>query len=134
MQNRRVRPALVAGAAGFCLLAGSAFPETSAGAEPDTATPIKHVVVIFQENVSFDHYFATYPVALNPPGEPHFRASDRTPSVNGLGTLTNGQPDGVLLTNNANANNPANNPNAIDPFRLDRSQASTCESRPQLRT
>ena len=24
-------------------------------------TPIKHVVVIFQENVSFDHYFATYP-------------------------------------------------------------------------
>ena len=22
-----------------------------------TATPIKHVVVIFQENVSFDHYF-----------------------------------------------------------------------------
>jgi phospholipase C len=26
-----------------------------------TATPIKHVVVIFQENVSFDHYFGTYP-------------------------------------------------------------------------
>jgi hypothetical protein len=24
-----------------------------------TATPIKHVVVILQENVSFDHYFAT---------------------------------------------------------------------------
>ena len=24
-----------------------------------TATPIKHVVVIFQENVSFDHYFGT---------------------------------------------------------------------------
>jgi phospholipase C len=24
-----------------------------------TATPIKHLVVIFQENVSFDHYFAT---------------------------------------------------------------------------
>src|SRR5436305_1190476 len=27
-----------------------------------TATPIKHLVVIFQENVSFDHYFGTYPV------------------------------------------------------------------------
>jgi phospholipase C len=26
------------------------------------------VVVIFQENVSFDHYFATYPVAKNPAG------------------------------------------------------------------
>jgi hypothetical protein len=24
-----------------------------------TATPIKHLVVIFQENVSFDHYFGT---------------------------------------------------------------------------
>jgi len=24
---------------------------------------IKHVVVIFQENVSFDHYFGTYPHA-----------------------------------------------------------------------
>ena len=31
-----------------------------------TATPIQHVVVIFQENISFDHYFATYPIATNP--------------------------------------------------------------------
>ena len=31
-----------------------------------TATPIKHLVVIFQENVSFDHYFGTYPHATNP--------------------------------------------------------------------
>ena len=30
-----------------------------------TNTPIKHVVVIFQENVSFDHYFATFPFAAN---------------------------------------------------------------------
>ena len=92
-----------------------------------TTTPIKHLVVIFQENVSFDHYFATYPVALNPPGEPFFEASDDTPSVNGLGTLFNGVPDGVLLTNNPNANNPANGTNAINPFRLDPSQASTCD-------
>ena len=35
-----------------------------------TTTPIKHVVVIFQENVSFDHYFGTYPFAMNPEGEP----------------------------------------------------------------
>jgi phospholipase C len=34
-----------------------------------TATPIKHLVVIFQENVSFDHYFGTYPNALNLYGE-----------------------------------------------------------------
>jgi Phosphoesterase family len=37
-----------------------------------TKTPIKHAVVIFQENVSFDHYFGTYPDARNPPGEPRF--------------------------------------------------------------
>ena len=29
------------------------------------STAIKHIVVIFGENVSFDHYFATYPVAAN---------------------------------------------------------------------
>src|SRR5713226_2441975 len=42
-----------------------------------TATPIQHDVVIFQENVSFDHYFATYPVAANPSGEPAFFAGPR---------------------------------------------------------
>jgi phospholipase C len=75
-----------------------------------TATPIKHLVVIFQENVSFDHYFGTYPNATNPPGEPAFHASSRTPSVNGL--------SGALLTNNPNLGNPQ---------RLDRSQAVTCD-------
>ena len=49
-----------------------------------TATPIKHLVIIFQENVSFDHYFATYPNATNPQGEPQFHAAFGTPTVNGL--------------------------------------------------
>ena len=92
-----------------------------------TQTPVEHLVVIFQENVSFDHYFATYPTASNPPGEPFFETRDGTPSVNGLGTLVKGIPQGVLLTDNPNANNHANDPNAINPFRLDRSQASTCD-------
>jgi phospholipase C len=119
---------LVAGA-GLCLL-GAGFSRTSFaedGGASGTASPIEHLVVIFQENVSFDHYFATYPVALNPAGEPFFRGSDDTPSVNGLGALINGQPEGVLLTHNPNAGNPANGTNAINPFRLDRSQASTCD-------
>ena len=73
-----------------------------------TQTPVEHLVVIFQENVSFDHYFATYPLASNPPGEPFFEARDGTPSVNGLGTLVKGIPQGVLLTDNPNANNHAN--------------------------
>src|SRR5690348_18324366 len=49
-----------------------------------TTTPIKHVVVIFQENASFDHYFATYPIAMNPKGETQFKAKAKTPTVNGL--------------------------------------------------
>src|SRR5215472_10661444 len=94
---------------------------------PDrAATPIKHVVVIFQENVSFDHYFGTYPFAANTDGSP-FKAAKGTPKVNGLGTLTNGEPDGSLLMNNPNATNPANGADAINPFRLSHSQASTCD-------
>jgi phospholipase C len=133
MRNRgplRSTSRLAARAAGLCLLAGMCVPETSLARQDegsDTATPIEHLVVIFQENVSFDHYFATYPVALNPSGEPFFRAEKDTPSVNGLGTLVKGEPSGVLLTDNPNTNNHANDPNAINPFRLDRSQASTCD-------
>ena len=119
---------LALGAAGLCLIGqvSASQPALAAGGA-GPATPIEHLVVIFQENVSFDHYFATYPVALNPAGEPSFVAAPETPSVNGLGTLVNGQPQGVLLTDNPNANNPANGANAINPFRLDRSQAATCD-------
>src|SRR5579875_3922888 len=51
------------------------------GSGPSTTTPIKHLVVIFQENVSFDHYFGTYPHAANPPGVPAFYPAPGTPSV-----------------------------------------------------
>ena len=66
-------------------------------------TPIKHVVVIFQENVSFDHYFGTYPKAANTSG-PRFQARGHTPAVNGLNTAAPG--GGTLLTNNPNGQNP----------------------------
>ncbi len=95
--------------------ASSAKPVTKQTASA-TATPIQHLVVIFQENVSFDHYFGTYPNALNPKGEPKFKAASKTPTVNGL---TN-----ALLNNNPNLN-PANGAGASNPFRLDRSQAVT---------
>src|SRR6201998_1732429 len=45
-----------------------------------TATPIKHLVVIFDENESFDHYFGTYPFAANTDGTP-FVAKPGTPKV-----------------------------------------------------
>jgi phospholipase C len=83
-----------------------------------TATPIQHLVVIFNENVSFDHYFGTYPYATNPAGEPKFIASPTTPTVNGL--------SGPLVTNNPNLN-PLNGSGAANPFRLDRSQAATAD-------
>jgi phospholipase C len=75
-----------------------------------TATPIKHVVVLFDENISFDHYFATYPNAQNNAGEPQFNALPNTPSVNGLNS--------TLLNNNPNADNPQ---------RLSPSEAVTCD-------
>ena len=78
--------------------------------DTQTTTPIKHIVVIFQENVSFDHYFGTYPKALNPAGEPQFHAARNTPSVNGLTE--------ALLNNN---------PNEYNPERLDRTEALTCD-------
>src|SRR5258708_9332981 len=78
--------------------------------EHRTTTPIKLVVVISQENASFDRDFAPYPHATNPAGEPHFVARRGTPNVNGL--------SGALLTNN---------PNLVNPFRLDRSQAAACD-------
>src|ERR1700736_1561535 len=94
---------------------------------PPANTPIQHLVVIFQENVSFDHYFGTYPTALNVPGELPFFAKPGTPSVNGLGTLIAGHPFGTLLTDNPNAFNPANGSAAANPSRLAPSQASTCD-------
>jgi len=86
---------------------------------PATATPIKHVVVIFGENVSFDHYFGSYPRAANPQGQPAFTALPGTPAVNGL--------SGALMTNNPNFTNAANGTGAANPFRLDRTQALTAD-------
>src|SRR6202011_4324867 len=95
------------------LIAATAWLNTSAAEESDgskTATPIKHVVVIFQENVSFDHYFGSYPFAKNSSGEPRFDAKRGTPTVNGLNR--------PLL---------ASNPNSVKPFRLGRSRAALCD-------
>ncbi len=75
-----------------------------------TATPIKHLIVVFQENVSFDHYFGAYPKALNLPGETPFAAASGTPTVNGL-------TEALLL----------HNPNKANPIRLSPQQAVTCD-------
>lgn len=94
--------------------AGLSAPIQAAG-HPEqstpTATPIKHLIVVFQENVPFDHYFGTYPQAANPLGEPRFTPRPGTPTVNGLTP--------ALLSHN---------PNSANPKRLDRTQPVVCGS------
>ena len=99
-----------------CILLGGSF--ASAGissavvSSASMATPIKHIVIIFQENVSFDHYFATYSHAMSGVNGSKFTSDQHTPSINGLSASP------ALLTNNTNYANP---------FRLNPSQQRTCD-------
>lgn len=134
-EHRFAKPALAlaitAGLLGGCS-SGSSSSSLDNGPTPPVvakaATPIQHVVVIFQENVSFDHYFGTYPNAANPTGEPAFTAAAGTPLVNNLQTPLDVTKSFAalrvpsLLTANPTTLNTGNGVNAINPFRLDRSQ------------
>jgi phospholipase C len=108
LSRRRHSPAkgftVIAGLAVVAALPGLAAAHSTAvprGVGSATATPIQHLVVIFQENVSYDHYFGTYPFATNTSGQP-FRADHPAPLANGLNLS--------LLTHN---------PNGVNPRRLD---------------
>jgi phospholipase C len=124
---RRAQMITAAVAAVALSAAGATSAVASAGGAPahhvrlgaSTVTPIKHLVVIFDENISFDHYFGTYPYAANPAGEPAFHAKPGTPTVNGLyNSVGPGGPTGPLLTGN---------PNGSNPVRLDRNDPMTCD-------
>jgi phospholipase C len=112
--HHRTQFLIAAAAAGAAFASGLGLPAAAAGVSvtPDrsgvTRTPIKHVVIIFGENRSFDHYFATYPLAKNTE-QPAFHPLADSPSINGL---TPG-----LLTHN---------PNLFNPVRLGREDAYTC--------
>ncbi|MFI9808489.1 phospholipase C [Streptomyces sp. NPDC052301] len=106
----------LAGAAALTVLGSNApgwaaAPSASQSGHSSTATPIKHVVVLFDENISFDHYFATYPKAANTDGT-KFTASKNTPKD--IDTLAHA---GLLK----------HNPNQYAPKRLSPSQAMTCD-------
>ena len=102
------------------LLTGALLVGLGSQAPAQTANPIKHIVVIFDENVSFDHYFGTYPNALNPPHETPFRPRPATPAVNGLTQM--------LLERNPNfLNTKINGTYATNPFRLGPAQAATAD-------
>ncbi len=79
----------------------------SSPATTTTTNPIKHLVVIFQENVSYDHYFGTYPNASK------FKMDHNTPLANGL--------TASLRDNNPNGNY------TVNPFLLNSSDAFTCD-------
>ncbi len=97
----------VAGGTGSAL----ADPAVSSAERSPTQTPVKHLVVIFQENVSFDHYFATYPNTQAAAADQPWGPRPGTPSVNGL---------------NAPLLDP-NHLNSAQPFLLHRAQAATCD-------
>src|SRR5580692_8345863 len=97
-----------------------------------TKTPIKHLVVVFNENRSFDHYFGTYPNAANVEGEPVFEPAKNTSrNINNLlssPTLLDNNPNSnpnVVPSNGATVTEPTNGANATNPFRIDRTQADT---------
>src|SRR3954454_18984750 len=108
------RRRLLVGAVAVLVAGAGAFAVAGAdpAAPPAPTTPIKHVVVIFSENQTFDHYFGTYPVAANPPGQPAFTGSIGNQTIDNLVTAK-------LLG--------AANPNSQKPRRLDRSEAVTCD-------
>ncbi len=116
MTKRSLFPTLILGLmllATACSGSPTQQPTTSQPTAPGaktTTTPITHLVILFQENVSFDHYFGTYPKASNLAGEPQFTAAAGTPAVDGL--------TDALLTKNPNQANPA---------RLSRAQSITCD-------
>jgi phospholipase C len=107
--KRRIAAVTAVVAAGVALAATAPSFAANADQTRSTSTPIQHLVVIFQENVSFDHYFGTYPKAANTDGTP-FIAKPGTPTVNGLTP--------PLLTNN---------PNTANPLRLPATKPLTCD-------
>jgi phospholipase C len=101
---------------------------------PPPRNRIKHVVIIFQENASFDHYFATYPDAKNTDGV-RFVARPETPTVNGLTDGNSQFPERVNVglhdfSPNQTVGQPTGlNPNGgANPFRMTRDQIVTCSN------
>ena len=137
---------ILAAAVSMLLVAGT-LPTPSFAADPHsssdlrTATPIKHVVVIFGENISFDHYFGTYPKAQNNPGETrfnyipsrHFGHDVANNLITPLDPTRDFAPvrDVNLLTKNPNGPDGSgaafNGTSAANPFRLAPSQAGTAD-------
>jgi phospholipase C len=110
---RKMNTSLISAVLSVWLVTAAPDAPSQAKAADQTTLQIQHLIVIIQENASFDHYFATYPIAANPPGEPAFTPLPGTPSINGL-------TPGLI----------SRNPNSTKPFRLDRSRLLLCNPTP----
>ena len=110
---------LVLSGCGTGLTGAPVAPSAPAVTPTTSAQVIKHVVVIFGENISFDHYFGSYPNAANLPGNAvKFTAAAGTPIPN------NYVSNPGLLTANPNLS-VTNGAGAANPYRLDPAQAGT---------
>jgi phospholipase C len=109
---------------------GGTTPTLSEQDALPTTTPIKHLVVIFGENRSFDHYFGTYPQSADPAGEP----TTKWAAPSNVASPNNYVRNPALITANPNLTNAANqakatsagfDPSLMKPFRIDRAQFDT---------
>jgi phospholipase C len=107
------------------LTAGTSAARDNSSSVAATTTPIKHLVVIFQENVSFDHYFGTYPKTANTSGQ--IFHGGHTGPVNNLVSTPGRGGIGNLLTNNPNRDAAGNrvNPRRLDPANIN--DVLTCD-------
>ncbi|MGH8859702.1 MAG: alkaline phosphatase family protein [Jatrophihabitantaceae bacterium] len=120
MHHRRTRAGIltVAGIAAAttatliatCIASSAHPPEPQKDRSNATASPIKHLVVLFDENVSYDHFFGTYPRAANTDGTRFYAASSTSRNNN-------------LITSGALTSNPTE----YYPKRLTPDQALTCD-------
>ncbi|MGD0736586.1 MAG: alkaline phosphatase family protein [Terracidiphilus sp.] len=121
----------------------SSSSSTSALGTP--VTPIQHVIVIFGENISYDHYFATYPsIAYSAADsanageiyQTNFPKSATAPANNNLVAPLNPSTwaplaTPTLLTDNPNGPTGSgatyNGANAVNPFLFWNNQAATAD-------
>jgi len=120
-------------------------PTTPKSALGQPVTPITHLIVVFGENISYDHYYATYPKVAYSGANPtdaneidqtNFPANATAPANNNLIAPLNPSTwaalaNPTLLT--ANPNGPTgsgaafNGANAVNPFLLWNDQAATAD-------
>src|SRR5262249_51111527 len=137
LPSRRARVGLASSAFAACGVISASLAAADHDRDRDrgpVARQIRHVVIIFQENASFDHYFATYPDAKNTDGV-RFVARGDTPTVNGLTDGNSQFPERVnVALHDFNPNTTVGPPTGLNPngganpFRMTHDQIVTCSN------